>query len=1371
MHRAIGTFLVICAVCAPRYAVCGAADTLTVIHVNDTHAHLSAGGPRLRSLEGTRGGIARAATLIRALEVRSPNPWFLHAGDVSVGDLVFNTYGAVPELRILLSLGCRAMAVGNHEWDSGPEALDSALSSAFPPGGGFPLLSANTILDDPRVRMLKRFIRPFITGRAGRSTIGIFGLTTPETNLFSSPAPAVVDTPFAYAAAAVDSLRARGCAAVICLSHLGISLDRQIAQSIPGIDVIVGGHDHITTNAPVAVPHGGGDTTWIVQAGQYYEEVGVLRLILGDGHVRLLDAALLTVDSSVAKDREIDSIVVSLERGVESKYGPVFSKQVAVSGGFFAELADSLTQKTHCETPAGTLVTDAFRDLTGTDIAIEPGGSTSGPLEPGPVVADDCYRVIGYGSGSAGGAGYPLVRFDMTAPALIKGLEIGLSDIESGDEYFLQSSGLRYTYDPGRPPGERFVSATVAGARLRPDRVYSVTANYFVREFLDRLGVPYSGFRVYGGDTTEYMALLRYVRNLKTPTPVPLSPPSGGFPFNDTSRSFASRASDIVSRMTLKEKIAQMQNSAPAISRLGLPAYNWWSEALHGVAFSGIATVFPQAIGMASTWDPALIHAEADVISTEARAKHNEALRRGGSRIFEGLTFWSPNINIFRDPRWGRGQETFGEDPFLTSRIGVAFVRGLQGDDPKHFKVISTPKHFAVHSGPEQLRHRFDARTTRRDLYETYLPAFEACVKEGGAYSVMGAYNRYDGVPCNASTLLLGKNLRGRWGFPGYVVSDCGAITDIYAGHHVAANAAEASALAVKAGCDLTCGNEYVALEEAVAKELISEREIDVSVRRLMTARIRLGMFDPEGSDPWANIPFSANDTPEHRRMALDVARESIVLLRNSGNVLPLRKDFHSVAVIGPDAADRDVLLGNYNGTPSASVTVLQGIREKLPGGVVRYARGCEIAEGISPEISAVPAECLSTGEGASAVRGLRGEYFPNMELAGAPAYSRVDSAIDFSWEDSPAPGVAHEGFSVRWKGRITPAVPGTYYFGVTVDDGARLYVDGNLFIDDWHDGPSRRLAKEIVFRAGESHDITLEYYQDGGATALKLGWLLNTVDPAAEAVELARQSDAIIAVMGISPALEGEEMSVHLKGFSGGDRTDIVLPGPQRNLLHSLVALGKPIVLVLINGSALAIPWENDHVGGIVEAWYPGEEGGRAVADVLFGDYNPAGRLPVTFYRSVDDLPPFDSYAMEGRTYRYFRGQPLYPFGYGLSYTHFEYRGVTVSKKLLASADSVCVNVALANAGDRAGDEVVELYVEGPDARPGAPLRSLKSFARVHLNKGEQKSVPLTLRARDLRVYDESRDRYVVRPGPYRLLVGGSSADLPLKTEVRITG
>ncbi len=702
---------------------------------------------------------------------------------------------------------------------------------------------------------------------------------------------------------------------------------------------------------------------------------------------------------------------------------------------------------------------------------------------------------------------------------------------------------------------------------------------------------------------------------------------SPGSPYQDVRLPVALRVDDLVTRMTIKEKVSQMQNHAKAIPRLGVAAYDWWSEALHGVARNGVATVFPQAIGMAATWDPALIQAEADVISTEARAKHHEAVRNNERGIYQGLTFWSPNVNIFRDPRWGRGQETYGEDPFLTSRIAVGFVRGLQGDDPRYLKVIATPKHFAVHSGPDPQRHMFDARTSRRDLYETYLPAFEACLTEAGAWSVMGAYNRYEGEACCASSLLLGRILRGSWKFPGYVVSDCGAINDMVEGHKIVANPMEASVLAVKAGCDLTCGNEYESLVEAVSRGLITEGTIDLSVRRLMEARFRLGMFDPPGSVRYAQIPYAENDTPEHSRLALTVAQESMVLLKNSGNTLPLKKDLKSIAVIGPNADALDVLLGNYNGTPSHPVTVLQGIRNHVsPDTKVLYARGCELVEGVSPKTD-------STGD----------------------------------------------------------------------------------------------------------------------------------------ALALAQQADVIIAVMGISPALEGEEMSVNLKGFSGGDRTDIALPALQQSLLRALAGLGKPLVLVVMNGSAVAVPRDDQTVRAILEAWYPGQQGGNAVADVLFGDYNPAGRLPVTFYKSVSDLPSFDNYAMEGRTYRYFHGEPLYPFGFGMSYTRFEYTKVAVSKPVVRQSESIRVRATVKNAGGMAGDEVVQVYVRPLESLVSQPVRSLKGFQRAHFKKGETRTIEILLPVASLRRYDEDADRFVVDPGTYELQVGASSSDIRKTITVRV--
>ncbi len=850
-----------------------------------------------------------------------------------------------------------------------------------------------------------------------------------------------------------------------------------------------------------------------------------------------------------------------------------------------------------------------------------------------------------------------------------------------------------------------------------------------------------------------------------------LAQDSTRYPFLDPSMSLDRRVDDLVSRMTVEEKVDQMQYQAPAIPRLGIPAYNWWNECLHGVARNGIATVFPQAIGMAATWDADLIRNEADVISTEARAKHNQAVREGKHGIYTGLTFWSPNINIFRDPRWGRGQETFGEDPTLTSRIGVAFVRGLQGDNPEYFKVISTPKHFAVHSGPEPLRHSFDARTTPRDLFETYLPAFEATVIEGGAWSVMGAYNRYMGVPCCASDLLLGKTLRGRWKFGGYVVSDCGAINDIYSGHKVVQTEAEAAAMAVRAGCDLTCGNEYTSLIDALTKGLVTKEDIDQSARRLMTARFRLGMFDPPGRDPYDTITIAMNDTKAHDSLALRVAEESIVLLKNEGNILPLRKDLKTIAVIGPNADDVDVLLGNYKGTPSHPVTIVDGIKNAVaPGTNVVYARGCELAEGIPDKLDPIPTRNLLTVENKFSAQGLTGLYYDNKNFEGSPKLHRVDPAVDFLWgREAPVPGLPSDDFSVRWVGTLVADTTGEYMLGVTVDDGFRLYVDGDVFLEDWRDGSARSFAKEIPLVAGEPHKIRLDYYENTGEAMARLEWKRKGIDQGTAAVSVAEKADAVVLVLGLSPSLEGEQMDVQLPGFLGGDRTDIALPSIQKDFMERIVALGKPTVLVLLSGSALAVNWANEHVPAIVEAWYPGQEGGNAVAHVLFGSYNPGGRLPVTFYKSVDDLPAFTDYAMRGRTYRYFAGTPLYPFGFGLSYTNFVYARASCSTTTARRGDTLRVSVTIRNAGSREGDEVVQVYEKGPVAGPAEPIHSLRGFRRVHLRAGEEKSVSIPIPVENFRVFREALNDYVIEPGKYELQIGASSADIREKLTVDV--
>jgi beta-glucosidase len=819
------------------------------------------------------------------------------------------------------------------------------------------------------------------------------------------------------------------------------------------------------------------------------------------------------------------------------------------------------------------------------------------------------------------------------------------------------------------------------------------------------------------------------------------------------------RVDDLVSRLTLEEKVLQMKDVAPAIPRLDIPAYNWWNEALHGVARAGIATVFPQAIALAATWDTDLMFRVADVISTEARAKHNDFVSRGDRGRYKGLTMWSPNINIFRDPRWGRGQETYGEDPYLTARMGVEFVKGLQGNHPKYFKVISTPKHYAVHSGPEPERHRFDAVTNQRDLYETYLPAFEACVKEAGAYSVMCAYNRYLGEPCCSSDTLLRKILREDWGFKGYIVSDCGAVYDIYKFHKLVETAAEASAMAVRAGTDLDCGTDYPSLVKAVKQGLVSEAEIDNSVRRLFTARFRLGMFDPPEMVPYTKIPIAENDSPAHRQLALQAARKSIVLLKNQNDLLPLRKDLRRIAVIGPTADDPAVLLGNYNGTPSKFVTLLKGIESKVSKRTqVVYEQGCDLV-GADAIYNLVPAAALR----ADGQQGLKAEYFNNRNLEGTPLLTRLDSTINSNWATFK-PGekitrLPETDFSIRWTGALTPALSGQHILSVRGDDGYRLWLDDKLLIDNWTLHAAETRQARVHLEAGRAYRIKLEYFQGGGGAEVSFHWGTPAADAAKRALKVAAQSDVVIFVGGITPGLEGEEMDVPLEGFRGGDRTDIRLPKVQEELLRALQATGKPVVLVLTSGSALAINWANGNIPAIVQTWYSGEEGGTALSDVLFGDDNPAGRLPVTFYQSADQLPPFEDYNMEGRTYRYFKGEPLYPFGYGLSYTRFAYSRLTMPKRLRAG-DNIRLSVQVKNAGKRAGDEVVQVYVKDVAASVPVPVHSLQGFKRIHLKAGETRTVSFVLTPRQLSLIDDQFKR-VVEPGEFEISVGGAQPGL----------
>jgi beta-glucosidase len=784
------------------------------------------------------------------------------------------------------------------------------------------------------------------------------------------------------------------------------------------------------------------------------------------------------------------------------------------------------------------------------------------------------------------------------------------------------------------------------------------------------------------------------------------------------------RAADLVSRMTLEEKVLQMQNSAPAIPRLNIPAYDWWNEALHGVARAGEATVFPQAIGLAATWDTDLMGRVADTISTEARAKYNEALRNNDRSRYHGLTFWSPNINIFRDPRWGRGQETYGEDPYLTGRLAVAFIKGMQGDDPHYFKVIATAKHYAVHSGPESTRHQVDVRPSERDLNDTYLPAFRAAIVEGKADSVMCAYNSVDGLPACVNTDLLQKKLRDEWGFGGYVVSDCGAIADVFRGHKYLPTAAEASAAAVKAGTDLTCGTEYRALVDAVKAKQITEAEIDRSLERLFVARFKLGMFDPPARVPFSKIAYSENDSAEHRKIALEAARKSIVLLKNANQTLPL-KAAAKIVVIGPSADDPEALMGNYNGFSSKTVTPLDGVAWQFPG--TRFALGATYTE---KSHAPLPANVLTppTGDG----NGVLAEYFDNAELKGEAKLRRVEARPYMPsgiLDKAVAAAVPARGYSVRWTGTLRAPFTGDYVLGVRGGRGATIFLDDKEALgDSAAQGMGRVREAHAQLEKGREYKLRVEYRQSGPAGGAQVVWLPPSAPLLAEAVEAVKSADVAVAFVGLNPSLEGEEMQVNIPGFSGGDRTDLNLPEPQERLIEAAIATGKPVVVVLTSGSALAANYAAEHAAAVLEAWYGGEEIGTAIAETLAGANNPSGRLPVTFYRGVGQLPPFDDYSMKGRTYRYFKDEALFGFGLGLSYSTFEYSGMRAQR----TATGARIVVRVKNNSARDGDEVAQLYTDGGGAADDA-IRQLRGFQRVHLRAGETRDVEFMLGAVDL--------------------------------------
>ncbi|SEM37965.1 beta-glucosidase [Pseudoxanthomonas sp. GM95] len=826
------------------------------------------------------------------------------------------------------------------------------------------------------------------------------------------------------------------------------------------------------------------------------------------------------------------------------------------------------------------------------------------------------------------------------------------------------------------------------------------------------------------------------------------------------------KATALVAKMTLQEKVAQSMSAAPAIPRLGVPAYDWWSEGLHGIARNGTATVFPQAIGLAASWNPALLEEVGTVVSTEARAKFNLAGGAGHDHTrYQGLTIWSPNINLFRDPRWGRGMETYGEDPVLSGTLAMGFIRGLQGDDLNHPRTIGTPKHMIAHSGPEPGRHGFDADPSPQDIEASYTPAFRAAVVDGHAASVMCAYNALHGTPVCAADWLLNGRLRGDWGFKGFVVSDCDAIDDMTHFHHLALDNAGSAAAALKAGHDLNCGYANAGLAQAIARGDADEATLDHALVRLFTARYRLGELDPPKRDPYAKLGAKDIDSAAHAALALKAAQQSLVLLKNDANTLPFKPGLR-LAVLGPDADALAALEANYQGTSSLPVTPLLGLRARFGAEHIAYAQGAALALGVP---STIPETALrSDGQ-----PGLKGEYFDNLDLAGKPRAVRQDRVVGFNWDHvAPAPGVDPQRYSVRWTGQLLPPGQGDYTLAVRVarcfdcsgHDPVRLYVDDQLVVagnaEDKrvaagvHNADGRNVEAVLHFDDTRPRNIRLEIEHRGQDQGLRLEWLAPADAQLAKADAAIAQSDAVVAFVGLSPDVEGEELQIDVPGFDGGDRTSLDLPAPQQALLERAKASGKPLVVVLMSGGAVALNWAKQHADAVIAAWYPGQSGGTALAQALAGDVSPGGRLPVTFYRTTRDLPPYISYDMKGRTYRYFTGTPLYPFGYGLSYTQFGYNAPSVSAATLAAGQPLRVTVTVRNTGARAGDEVAQVYLLPPTG-DGTPLRSLVGYQRVTLQPGQARTLEFTLDPRALSTVARDGTR-AVEAGAYSVFVGG---------------
>ncbi len=827
------------------------------------------------------------------------------------------------------------------------------------------------------------------------------------------------------------------------------------------------------------------------------------------------------------------------------------------------------------------------------------------------------------------------------------------------------------------------------------------------------------------------------------------------FPYQNTNLTPEERASDLLGRLTLEEKAALMQNASPAIPRLGIKAYDWWNEALHGVGRAGIATVFPQTIGMAASFDDNLIYKVFTAVSDEARAKYTKFSQSGNLQRYQGLTFWTPNINIFRDPRWGRGQETYGEDPYLTSRMGVAVVRGLQGPaNMKYDKLHACAKHYAVHSGPEWNRHSFNAENIApRDLWETYLPAFKALVEEANVKEVMCAYNRFEGEPCCGSNWLLMQILREEWKYKGIVVSDCGAISDFWhkGAHETHPDKQTASAGAVLSGTDLECGNNYESLPQAVKDGLINEEQINVSVKRLLTARFELGEMDEHVC--WDSIPYSVVDSKEHKDLALEIARKSIVLLQNHNHILPLKKGI-KIALIGPNANDSIMQWGNYNGFPSHTTTLYEALKQRIPADQLIYDLGCDRTNDSSLE--SVFGQCSIDGK-----PGFKSTYWNNIKMEGKPAaITYTNTPFHFTTLGATvfAAGVNIQDFSARYESAFTAQQTEDIDFHFETEGAIRLSIDGKEVAKGVFLKNNMKLYT-LKAEKGKTYNIQIDFTFFSNDRAAQLNFDMGRPAPVnlQASIDKVKPADVIVFAGGISPSLEGEEMPVSAEGFKGGDRTTIELPAIQRRLVSELKKLGKPIIFVNYSGSAVGLEPESKICDAILQAWYPGQAGGTAIADVLLGEYNPSGKLPVTFYKHTDQLPDFQDYSMKGRTYRYMTETPLYCFGHGLSYTKFEYGTASLSNNTMSKGKEITLTVPVRNAGETNGEEVVQVYLSRPDDKE-APSHTLRAFKRVYIPKGETANVNFTLNDETFQWFDTNTNTMRLVKGNYELLYGGTS-------------